>query len=454
MLMSSLLVGLALGCPTVAQGTPEPLKFDTAQVAMVRQGERITFTVSINPQGTPQDFSLVMPVPSVLAEDDFAVLDAEVFDRLNGMTGVLTMPDAGCGGGTAGGTDEDGDAGEGGGGSGSVVVEAEYLVGDYAITILSAEESVGLFLWLEENGYQVDPILIPALQEYIDQDMYFMAAQVSEGARAADGSALPPLQLAWNSEVWSIPLKLAALSSPGEQDMIMYLFTDQGDMGNQVGISNYPEFTVPDQCIWGQAGVDDFGEFYDSRFRPGWEEAGRAAWAVEWSGGIYDCSPCSGVSLEEADYAALGFVGDPWDTYMTRIHMRYTPETADQDMILYGSGIYSPSTTSYADANPMNAECIPGCPDSPGEQWLLDNGYESGSDGGSDGADGGDGASDGGSDGADGAGVEPDTETPVEDAGGTKESGGCSTVNHRFLVGLALAGGLAVSVRRHAKAKL
>ena len=451
MLISSLLVSVALACPTIAQGTPEPLQFDTAQVAMARQGERVTFTVSINPQGTPQDFSLVMPVPSVLREEDFAVLDAAIFDRLGGMTGVLTMPDAGCGGG--GGVADTGAApeedGGGGGGSGSVVVEAEYLVGDYAITILSAEESTGLFLWLEAHGYQVDPILIPALQEYIDQGMYFMAAQVSEGARAADGSALPPLQLSWNSAVWSIPIKLAALSSPGEQDMIMYLLTDQDVQGNQVGISNYPEVNIADQCIWGEQGVDDFAAFYDTRFRPAWEEAGRAAWALEWSGGMYDCSPCSGISLTNDDYSALGYDGSPEGAYLTRIHLRYTPETADTDLILYGSGIYEPSTVSFADANHANASCIEACPDSPGEAWMEANGYAGGEDGSSDGADGA-GGGDGAEGGTDGIADEHD-DHDANDAGhetDQKGTGHCSSTERGPLPWLGGLIGFGLLLRR------
>ena len=35
----------AAACPTVANGNPEPLTFDTAQVAIARQGDQTTFTV-------------------------------------------------------------------------------------------------------------------------------------------------------------------------------------------------------------------------------------------------------------------------------------------------------------------------------------------------------------------------------------------------------------------------
>ncbi|MBL8619127.1 MAG: DUF2330 domain-containing protein [Deltaproteobacteria bacterium] len=436
-----LLAAPAWACPTVANGNPTPLSFDTAQVALVRQGTTTTFTVSINPQGDSDDFALVLPVPSLLARDEIRVLDGEVFARLNGYTGVLQMPDAGCvsagGGMDGGGAESDG----GGGGGSGVTVEAEYLVGDYEITILSATESGALFTWLNDHDYSLTPAVVPALEGYIAEGMYFMAARVSEGAAAADGAALPPLQVRYESAAFSIPLKLAALSSPGEQDMILYMMLDQSHTGLRGGIANYPEFTVPDQCIWGEQGVDDFEAFYESRFRPAWEAAGPAAWTVEWAGGWGDCSPCSGVSLSAEDIEALGFVGAPEQHYLTRVHMRYTTAGAVEDLMLYGSGIYEAQTTSYADANDNNAQCIEACPDSPGAAWVEANGY---SDGGPDG--GGGGAGGGGADGDGGA-------DPDDDGGGAK--GGCAAAGGAGggLLGLLGALGLCLRRRRPTAAK-
>ncbi len=383
--MLALLTAIATpvwACPTVATGTPFGVPFDTAQVALVRQETRTTFTVSINPEGDPQDLALVLPVPELLLESDIAVLEAEVFSRLAGYTGVLTMPDAGCQSPTTT-ADSQSDAGGSGGGAeaeADVQVEAEYLVGGYAITLLSAAESEALFTWLTDNGYELPEAVIPVLEEHIEQGMYFMAAQVDDSAAAADGSFLAPLQVSYDSEIFSVPIRLAALSSPGEQDMIIYAITGTSDGQGRVGVGNYPEFEVPDTCIWGEQGVDDFAAFYDTRYRPPWAEAGSAAWAVEWAGSYGDCSPCSAVSITDEDLVALGFEGSPDGHFLTRIRLRYTPESATQDLVLYESGLFDSLVTSYADANASNAECIPGCPDSPGERWLEANGYDSETD--------------------------------------------------------------------------
>lgn len=350
----------ALACPTVATGTPNELTYDVARTVLVQQDGRTTFTVSVNPSGPTQDFALVLPVPTVLGEDDIQVLDAEVFTRLEGYTGLLTMQDAGC---TNPELDADSAGGSAGGGSDAaeVVIEAEYTVGDYEIVILSAGESAALFSWLDTEGYHLAEATVPVLQDYIDEGMVFMAARVSPEATTADGSALPPLQVAYDAAVMSIPIRLAARNSPGQQDMLVYAITDTSDRGGRVGISNYPEFTIQDQCIWGDPATDSFPDFYEARFSEGWNAHGQAAWTTEWAGLSGSCSPCSGVQLTQEDLTALGFDGAIEDHFLTRIHLRYTPGTATQDLMLYGSGLLDATVTSFADDNEQNRWCIDAC---------------------------------------------------------------------------------------------
>jgi hypothetical protein len=351
--------GTAHACPTVATGTNQELTYDVARTAIVRQNGRITFTVSINPEGAAQDFALVLPVPALLQEDDIAVLDGEVFARLEGYTSLLTMSDAGCvpsdsaTGGAGGGLE----SGEGDG----VVVEAEYLVGDYQIAILSATESAGLFNWLDDNGYQLAEATLPVLEDYIDQGMFFMTAKVAPEAAVADGTPLPPLQVAYDAEVFSIPIRLAARNSPGQQDMLIYAITDKSDLGGRVAVSNYSEFSIPDKCIWGNPATDDFNEFYENEFRPLWADAGYAGWTTEWAGEWGSCSPCSGVQITDEDLDALGFDGGLDSHFLTRLHVRYTPDTATQDLMLYASGLTDAKVTSFADDNALNRECIDVC---------------------------------------------------------------------------------------------
>jgi hypothetical protein len=373
----SLLLALAPAaeaCPTIAKGTPNELTYDVAKTAIVRQGTRTTFTVSINPAGTPQDFALVMPVPAVLEEDDIRVLDGSVFASLEGQTGILRMADAGCTPAYSGGYDDGdpctdratmaaedgGDGGDGGGADdyGNVQIEGEYLIGGYELTVISADESDGLWRWLDDNGYQLAEPTVPVLQDYIDEGMVFLAAKVSAEATVADGSTLPPLQVSYDSELFAIPIRLAARNSPGEQDMLIYAVTDMGQ--GAVGISNYEEFAVEDKCIWGEHS-DTFLDDYEARFRPAWQAAGHAGWTVEWAGSPGSCSPCSGITVEPHELEELGYTGDYNSHFLTRLHVRYTPETAQQDLVLYETGLTEPKTTSFADDNELNRECITAC---------------------------------------------------------------------------------------------
>ncbi len=421
----------ALACPTVVTGTTQSLTYDTARTAIVHQDGRTTFTVSINPSGTSQDFALVLPVPALLAESDIAVLDSEVFTRLEGYTGLLTMPDAGCA--PAGGSSGGDGGGSGGGESesdGSVTVEARYVVGDYAITILSSTDSSALFSYLDAEGYHLAEATVPVLEDYIAEGMYFMTAKVSAEATVADGSALPPLQVAYNSDVYSIPIRLAAQNSPGKQDMLIYAINEAP--AGRVGISNYSEFAIEDKCIWGDPATDAFGTFYEALFQPAWEDAGFAAWTVEWAGGPYSCSPCSGVQLSDDDLLALGFRGTYEDAYVTRLHLRYTPTTATQDLMLYTSSMNLPKATSFADDNASNRECIPVC----GEEGGADGGGTGGADGGAGGG------------GESGETTDAPAATPPTGSDSADKSSGCAVTSTLTGAGCALAALLLAGRRR------
>jgi hypothetical protein len=363
--MNLLLASAAFACPTIATGQGSSLSFDVAQVAIVREGTQTTFSVSVNPFGDPQEFALVLPVPEVLAEDQVKTLDGTIFAALDGYTAPRHVNDAGCGGYYYGYYD-DGLCGEsydyaamdsGSTGTSSTVdIEAEYLVGEYQITILSAEESGSLQTWLDDHGYALPDGADAILAEYIDGGSYFLAAKVAKTSQEADGTPLSPLQIRYESDPFYIPIRLATLNSPGEQDMVIYAISSSSE--GQVGIANYPEITVPDGCVWG-GGSDDFTSAYDALFTEAWSASTEAGWAVEFAGGPYSCNPCTSVWPTKEQVAELGFTGSYDDHFMTRIHMRYTPQQAEEELTLYTSGITDSVVQAYADDLEQNYECIP-----------------------------------------------------------------------------------------------
>jgi hypothetical protein len=108
--------------------------------------------------------------------------------------------------------------------------------------------------------------------------------------------------------------------------------------------------------------------------------------------------------------------------------VRYTPDTATQDLMLYASGLEEAKVTSFADDNWSNRECIDVC----GEAATDEN--ESGGE---------DDGGDGGSGGSDASG----SEAPASDSSSSKGSG-CSTVVGGGSLAAMLLGSWLVALRR------
>ena len=271
----------AASCGCFMQPLPVPgqtatdLYTDATQVALVRDGTRTVLTMQNNYRGPVKDFALVIPVPEVLQEDEVAVVDPAIFARLDAMTSPRlyeleeqypcpdiddpTRGDARFSGGESLNTVPVGSVVDSGGVE-DVVVEAEFDVDAYQIVILSADDSAGLLTWLTENGYDVPSETADVLQGYIAQGMYFFVAKVDPSKVAfEDGEAvLPPLRFEYDSTEFSLPVRLGTVNSPGTQDVIAYVLSDEG----RFEASNYTQITMPTNLEVSGEVRDDFGGFY------------------------------------------------------------------------------------------------------------------------------------------------------------------------------------------------
>src|SRR4029077_2878930 len=59
-----------------------------------------------------------------------------------------------------------------------VKIEAQFVVGEYEIVILSAKDSGGLDTWLRSNKYTIPPGAGEALAPYVRDQMKFFVAKV------------------------------------------------------------------------------------------------------------------------------------------------------------------------------------------------------------------------------------------------------------------------------------
>ena len=123
-----------------------------------------------------------------------------------------------------------------------VTIEATYTVGEYDILILSAKESGGLATWLTQNGYKMPQGAAPVLASYLAQNMRFFVAKVNLGEQAKLGfNYLRPLQIAYESPKFMLPIRLGTLNAEGTQDLFVFTLTRKG----RVETTNYRTVRLP-----------------------------------------------------------------------------------------------------------------------------------------------------------------------------------------------------------------
>ena len=351
-------------CGTFVGGAGSEFFNEYSQVAVIRSQNQTSLTIVNDVQGSFDDFALVIPVPQVIQQDSVHVLEPELFDRLDAYSAPrlvsyecadfeyedeLAVPNS---------SDT---AVEDGGGGGGVEVEAEYIVGEYQIVVLSASQSEALFDWLNENDYQLPGQSVPLLQEYIDGGSYFLAAKVASDAGIQSGDRLSPLQLNYESSVFQLPIRIGTLQAKDAQDLVIYALNDY-ELG-RVGISNYEEFTIEDECMWETQG-EEFGQYYSSKFSDGYTETGKGAWTLEYAWGGGNCDPCSGEPPNEVDLVSLGLdqeVVHFGQYFFTRLHMRYTPSQVEEELMLYHTNITDQEQIRYITYKPELEDRFPVC---------------------------------------------------------------------------------------------
>jgi MYXO-CTERM domain-containing protein len=351
----------------------------SSQVAIVRQGTKTTLTMANNVYGSGlTDFAIVVPVPQVLGPDDVKTVEPSIFDVLDQYSAprLVTyecedfyweddMAEADGSGGGSPPSDLDG-----------VTVESLFVVGSYEIAVLSAEDSSSLLVWLEANGYNgLDESAAALLNGYIEAGQYFFAAKVFLGALPEDAAYLEPIQVSYTADAFTLPIRLGTLNAPedGAQDLFIYTLTDTA--AGAVGISNYPEITVEDECMWRADEWPNFGAFWADTINSGRLAAGGAAWIQEYSWSTGWCDPCSGDPPNDTQVALLGYDGPAHETHFSRLHMQYTPDAVTQELMLYASGIADMEQIRYIVYEEELEERFPICfEETPEEPGSCDDG--------------------------------------------------------------------------------
>ncbi|UCH26554.1 MAG: DUF2330 domain-containing protein [Trueperaceae bacterium] len=291
---------------------------------------------------------MVVPVPTVLREEQIQVGDPNIFERIDAYSAprlveyfdtnpcqarVYRLEQAPS---AAGAADESRESARARAQALGVTIEDAFTVGEYDILILSAEESAGLETWLTENDYRIPEGASEALAPYLAKGMKFFVAKVNLQAFEASGvQKLRPLMMAFESDHFMLPIQLGMVNAAGPQDLVAYLLSPHG----RIDVSNYRTVKIPSNVNVPEFVADDFADVYRALFRRSYQREGENVIFLEYAWDMSWCDPCAAepLSLEELRQAGVFWLHDEdvWapNVFLTRLHVRYTPEKFPEDLM-------------------------------------------------------------------------------------------------------------------------
>jgi hypothetical protein len=320
-----------------------------SQVVLVRDGDRTVMTMVNDFQGDLKEFAVVIPVPTFLTREQIHVGEKALVDHLDGYSAPrlveyfdedpCRMPaieeSAAIRRATPAAlrTRDDARARSLG-----VTIEAQYSVGEYDILILSAQESSGLETWLRENGYRIPTGASNVLASYLKQNMRFFVARVNLTKQARLGfSYLRPLQVAYESPKFMLPIRLGMINAHGPQELFVYALTRRG----RVETTNYRTVSLPSdmELPVHLREPGEFARFYKAMFAHQVEEQDRRVVFLEYAWDMKWCDPCAANPLSNDELRDLGVFWEdragnqPPNVFLTRLHVKYDGAHFPEDLV-------------------------------------------------------------------------------------------------------------------------
>ena len=331
-----------------------------SKVAIMRDGERTVITMANDYKGELNEFAMVIPVPVIPQEEQIHVTENAIIDHLDAYTAprlveyfdedpcvqysirelAQATPVADSVVVTANRREK----------SLGVTVEAEYTIGEYDIQILSATESDGLAVWLTENGYKIPDGAEKTLGSYIKQGTKFFVAKVNLEEQAQTGlQYLRPLQIAFESPKFMLPIRLGTVNADGKQELFVFALTRTG----RVETTNYRTVKLPTGMDIPTYVKGEFGDFYKAMFHEQSKRENDRAVFLEYAWDMAWCDPCAADPLSNDELRELGVY---WidgenpgarsrrpgpqaaNVFVTRLHVSYDAEHFPEDLMFKETG--------------------------------------------------------------------------------------------------------------------
>lgn len=355
---------------------------NSSKVVLARAEDRTVMTMANDFQGDVKDFAIVIPVPVKITKEQVNVTENSIIEHLDAYTAprlveyfdsnpcarkrmpeMRMMQSMGASGTQADAMQKAKSLG--------VTIEAQYSVGEYDIVILSAEQSDGLLTFLNSEGYKIPEKAKDVLGSYIKQDMKFFLAKVDMEKFETEGyQFLRPLQVAYESDKFMLPIRLGTVNAKGPQDILLYTLTRKG----RVEPVNYRTVKIPSDKNVPLFVKDEFGDFYKAMFSQMAEREDMEVMFLEYAWNMSWCDPCAADPLPNEDLRTLGAwwidqtqdqgpvinsrrpAPAPVDVFVTRLHARYTAESFPADIQLQETGDSTNFQGRYVLQHPWEGE--------------------------------------------------------------------------------------------------
>ncbi len=325
-----------------------------SQVVIVRDGDKTALTMANDYKGDPKEFAIVIPVPTFIEREQIHIANKALIDHLDAYSAprlveyfdenpcsppimvyeAMSAPAS--------------DRAQSEEKSFGVTIEAKYMVGEYDIVILSAKYSEGLETWLKENGYRIPEGAGDILGSYIKQKMRFFIAKVNLKERSRLGfSYLRPIQVAYESPKFILPIRLGTINADGPQDLFIYILNRKG----RVETTNYRTVKLPSGMDLPLYIKGEFADFYRAMFNEQVKKENMEAVFLEYAWDMSWCDPCAADPLSAKELRDLGvfWVEDgsqpllpgsagAKDVFITRLHVRYDAEHFPEDLVFQETG--------------------------------------------------------------------------------------------------------------------
>lgn len=319
-----------------------------SKVVLVRDENKTVITMANDFEGDAKNFALVVPVPEVLSKEQIHVTENKYIDHLDAYTAPRLVEYF----------DEDPcrsihlrkmlmfEESQLGASNGAMVdaqnlgvkIEAQYSVEEYDVMILSGKESQGLLTWLRQEGYALPEATAPVVESYLKQGLFFFVAKVNLDKMALRADKyLRPLQVAFESPKFSLPVRLGTLNSKGSQDLFVFALTKKG----RVEASNYRTIKIPSGQELPTYLKNEFSTFYQDMYSELVRKEGMDKLYLEYAWDMGWCDPCAADPLSKQELSNLGVFWDSGsgnarargqNVYVTRLHARYTSESFPADI--------------------------------------------------------------------------------------------------------------------------